>query len=135
MSLSARTRLGSFEILESIGAGGMGEVYRARDNKLGRDVAIKILPSHLTADPERRARFDARSPTARHPQPPSHRRHLWAGRGRRPHRARPRAHRGRLRSPTASLADPCRSPTRSRLLARSPRRSKPHTIGGSSIAI
>jgi serine/threonine protein kinase/Tol biopolymer transport system component len=50
-------RLGSYEVLSELGAGGMGEVYRARDTTLGRDVAIKILPSAFTADPERLARF------------------------------------------------------------------------------
>ena len=50
-------QLGPYAIIAPLGAGGMGEVYRARDTKLGRDVAIKILPSHFTADPERRARF------------------------------------------------------------------------------
>ena len=50
-------QLGPYTIIAPLGAGGMGEVYRARDSKLGRDVAIKILPSHFTADPERRARF------------------------------------------------------------------------------
>jgi eukaryotic-like serine/threonine-protein kinase len=55
--LEAGSQLGTFEILEPIGIGGMGEVYRARDMKLGREVAIKILPPHLTAAPERRARF------------------------------------------------------------------------------
>ena len=50
-------QLGPYTIVAPLGAGGMGEVYRARDTKLGRDVAIKILPAHFTADPERRARF------------------------------------------------------------------------------
>ena len=53
----AGRQLGPYTIVAPLGAGGMGEVYRARDTKLGRDVAIKILPSHFTNDPERRARF------------------------------------------------------------------------------
>ncbi len=58
MSLATGTRLGAYEILSALGAGGMGEVYRARDTKLGRDVAIKILPDVFVADPERVARFE-----------------------------------------------------------------------------
>ena len=53
----AGRQLGPYTIVAPLGTGGMGEVYRARDTKLGRDVAIKILPSHFTNDPERRARF------------------------------------------------------------------------------
>ena len=51
-------RLGAYQVHERIGVGGMGEVYRARDTKLGRDVAIKILPRHFTSDPDRLARFE-----------------------------------------------------------------------------
>ena len=58
MGLASGTRIGSYEIVAPIGAGGMGEVYRARDTRLGRDVAIKILPELFTNDAERLARFD-----------------------------------------------------------------------------
>ena len=58
MSLAAGSRLGPYEIISAIGAGGMGEVYRARDTKLNRDVAIKVLPDLFAADPERLARFE-----------------------------------------------------------------------------
>src|SRR6202162_6605893 len=58
MTLPAGTRLGPYEILSPIGAGGMGEVYRARDSKLKRDVAIKVLPQSLAADPDALARFE-----------------------------------------------------------------------------
>jgi len=52
------TRFGSYEIVGALGAGGMGEVYRARDTKLHRDVAIKVLPKMFAADPDRLARFE-----------------------------------------------------------------------------
>ena len=58
MSLSAGTRLGPYEILSALGAGGMGEVDRARDTRLDRTVAVKVLPADLAADPDRRARFE-----------------------------------------------------------------------------
>ena len=58
MSLAAGLRLGPYEIVAPLGAGGMGEVYRARDTRLDRTVAVKVLPAHLASDPEFRARFD-----------------------------------------------------------------------------
>src|SRR5579871_338957 len=58
MALAAGTRLGPYEILAPLGAGGMGEVYRARDTNLDRDVAIKVLPTAVAQDPERLARFE-----------------------------------------------------------------------------
>jgi len=57
LTLTSRTRLGAYEVLSLIGQGGMGEVYRAKDLKLGREVALKILPATFTNDPDRVARF------------------------------------------------------------------------------
>lgn len=63
MSLAPGNRLGPYEILSPLGAGGMGEVYRARDTRLGRDVAIKVLPSGLTASEQARQRFEREART------------------------------------------------------------------------
>src|SRR5689334_18146675 len=58
MPLTPGTRLGPYEIIEPIGAGGMGEVYRARDPRLGRDVAIKVIPAGIETDEESQLRFE-----------------------------------------------------------------------------
>jgi serine/threonine protein kinase len=58
MTISPGARLGPYEIISAVGVGGMGEVYRARDTQLGRDVAIKVLPDAFLSDPERLARFE-----------------------------------------------------------------------------
>src|SRR5213594_2711214 len=58
MPLTIGMRIGAYEIVAPLGAGGMGEVYRARDTKLGREVAIKILPPSFASDPDRLARFE-----------------------------------------------------------------------------
>src|SRR5262245_36559052 len=58
MSIAVGSRLGPYEILAPLGAGGMGEVYRARDARLGREVAIKTLPAATSSDPDRRQRFE-----------------------------------------------------------------------------
>src|SRR5262245_41780628 len=63
MPLSPGTRLGPYEIATAIGAGGMGEVYRARDTRLGRDVAVKVLPPAFSQDADRRARFEREAQT------------------------------------------------------------------------
>src|SRR6266567_3130234 len=63
MSLAPGVRLGPYEILSPLGAGGMGEVYRAKDTRLDRLVAVKVLPSHLSASPESRQRFEREAKT------------------------------------------------------------------------
>ena len=73
MTLAAGTRLGPYEILAPLGAGGMGEVYRARDPRLGRDVAIKVLPAAFSADADRLRRFEQEARAAgalNHPEHP-----------------------------------------------------------------
>ncbi|MGB9435528.1 MAG: protein kinase, partial [Candidatus Acidiferrum sp.] len=63
MPLASGTRLGPYEIAGTLGAGGMGEVYRAKDTRLGREVAIKVLPAHFSFDPVRRQRFEREAKT------------------------------------------------------------------------
>ena len=130
-------RVGPYLISAQIGEGGMGEVYRARDTKLGRDVAIKILPPAFTADPDRLARFEREArllASLNHPhigaiygieESDGVRRWCWSW-----SRATP----WRTGSETmAEKACPFRRPSRSR--GRSPMRSTPRTSEASSIAI
>src|SRR5258708_22765949 len=58
MTIAPGSRLGPYEVVSPLGAGGMGEVWKARDPRLGREVAIKVLPDDLSADPERLKRFE-----------------------------------------------------------------------------
>ena len=126
-------QIGPYTIVAPLGAGGMGEVYRARDSKLGRDVAIKILPSHFTADPERRARFarEARTlATLNHP-------HIGAIYGLEESDGITALVLELVEGPTLADRlgrDRCRSPTPLPSRARSPTRSSPRTRKRSSTA-
>ena len=95
MALISGTKLGPYEIQSPLGAGGMGEVYRATDTKLGRDVALKVLPAEMARDPERLARFRREARALAATRSSEHRHHpLGGGIRRRPlsdHAARRRA--------------------------------------------
>ena len=74
MRLTSGSRLGPYEILAPLGAGGMGEVYRARDPRLGREVAIKVLPASFVGDADRLRRFEQEARAVGRAQPPEHHR-------------------------------------------------------------
>ena len=84
------TTLAHYRITGELGSGGMGEVWRAEDSKLGRQVALKLLPADVAEDPEQFARFEREAKVAREPQSPKHRAFVWAGDG----RSRPKNRRG-----------------------------------------
>ena len=128
-------QIGPYEILSLLGKGGMGEVYRARDTKLGRDVAIKVVADAFLSDPERLARFEREArvlATLNHP-------HIGAIYGleeteRRP-RPRARARRGRDARRAPGVGPVADSGGAQRWRARSRTRSKPRTTRASSTAI
>ena len=145
MPLTTGSRLGTYEIVGLLGAGGMGEVYRATDTKLKRQVAIKVLPAALTADPERLARFQREAEvlaSLNHPNIAAIYGLEDIASGASPDKEGDQhiralvlelveGPRSRIASPTVRL----RSPTRCRSRDRSPKRSKPLTSRASSIAI
>ena len=75
MPFAAGTRLGPYEIIGTLGAGGMGEVYRARDTRLGREVAIKILSAELSTNQDRLNRFEQEANSASSLNHPEHHHH------------------------------------------------------------
>jgi hypothetical protein len=140
VSLTPGSRVGSYEIVGLVGAGGMGQVYRARDSRLRRDVAIKILPPHFAAGAEHLTRFKREAQTLASLNHP----HIAAiyGVEEGPPEASGRAFALALvlelvegpRSPTASPAARCRSTRRCPSRARSRMRSRRRTSAGSSTA-
>ena len=134
LALNPGARLGPYEILSALGAGGMGEVYRARDTKLNRDVAIKVLPESFASDAERLARFTREAQTLASLNHPNiaHIHGLEESDGVRA--LVMELVEGEI-CRSASRAGRSRSTRRCRSRGRSPRRSKRRTSRGSSIAI
>ena len=131
VTLAAGTRLGPYEILSPIGAGGMGEVYKAKDTRLERTVAVKVLPQHLSASPESPAALRARGEDDLAALAPAHLRALrrrQRGRDRVPRHGVPRG-RDALGPPRAGAR--CRSSRRCGSASRSPTRSTRRTGRGS----
>ena len=114
MPLSTGSHVGPYEILGPLGAGGMGEVYRARDTRLERDVAIKVLPAAFAADPDRLARFSREAQTLAALNHPNIAAHL------RPRRSRERQG---ARAWSSSTGDDLSAQHRARTACRSTRRS------------
>ena len=127
MTLEAGTRLGPYEIVAPLGAGGMGEVYRAKDTRLGREVAIKVLPASFSADADRLRRFEQEARAAgilNHPN-------ITAVYDIGQHEGAPyvvrscsKARRCARRSPAGSCRRERRSTTRCRSRTASPRRTR-----------
>ena len=134
MALVAGARIGCYEIMSLLDTGGIGEVYRARDTKLGRDVALKVLPDSLAHDAERLARFEREAHVLAALNHPS----IAQIHGFEDTAGPPALVMELVEGPT--LADriaqgPLHSMRHYRLRNRSPRRSKRHTSTASSIAI
>ena len=134
MTFSVGARLGPYEIVAPLGAGGMGEVYRARDCRLGRDVAIKALPAAFAADPERLARFRREAQTLASLNHPN----IAAIYGLEEASGAPHLVLELVEGETLAArllrAGRCRRARRSRSASRSPRRSRPRTSAASCIA-
>ena len=128
------SRLGPYEITAKLGEGGMGEVYRATDSKLEREVAIKVLPAAFTADPERLARFEREAQLLAQLHHPNIASIFGLEESRRRARAGDGARRGADARRAAGERARCRSTRRSPSRARSPRRSRRRTRRGSSTA-
>ena len=134
MALVSGTRLGVYEVLGKLGEGGMGEVYRARDTKLDRDVALKILPDAFATDPDRLMRFEReakRSPSLNHPNIAA----IYGIEETTRHALVMELVEGEDLSQRDRARRRFRSTTRCRSPGRSPTRSKPRTSRASSIAI
>ena len=129
MPLHPGVEIGPYTIIERLGAGGMGEVYRARDSKLKREVALKVLPADLANDRERLARFQREAEvlaSLNHP----HIAHVYGIEG---NALVMELVEGEI-CRDASRADRFRLMTRCRSPSRSPKRSRPRTMRGSFIA-